>query len=186
MSDVPSVDPLRIGIAGIGNISGQYLATLPRLAGVRVSAVADIDPARAAAVAGPGIRALTPAELLAADDVDLVLNLTVPAAHAEVALAAVAAGKHVYNEKPLALSTVDGRQILEAADAAGVRVGCAPDTVLGTGTQTARRRLDGGGIGVPVAATAFMVSPGPELWHPNPAFFYGTAAGPCWTWARTT
>ena len=173
-------DALRVGIVGIGNISGQYLATLPHLDGVRVTAVADLDHARAVAVADTheGVRAAAPAELLAAADVDLVLNLTVPQAHAEVALAAIAAGKHVYNEKPLALTTADGRRVLDAADAAGVRVGCAPDTVLGTGTQTARQRLDAGGIGVPVAATAFMVSPGPERWHPSPEFFYRTGGGP--------
>lgn len=173
-------EALRIGIVGIGNISGQYLATLPRLAGVRLTAVADLEPARAEAVAGahPEVRALPPAALCRADEVDLVLNLTVPRAHAEVALAAIAAGKHVYNEKPFALTTADGRRILDAAAAAGVRVGCAPDTVLGTGTQTARRCVDTGRIGTPVAATAFMASPGPERWHPTPEFFYASGGGP--------
>lgn len=171
-------EALRVGIVGIGNISGQYLATLPGLAGVRVSAVADLDPGRAAAVATDEVRALTPAALLAADDVDLVLNLTVPRAHAEVAHAAIRAGKHVYNEKPLALTTAEGSGVLEAAAGRGVRVGCAPDTVLGTGLQTARERLDAGAIGAPVAATAFMVSPGPERWHPSPEFFYRTGGGP--------
>jgi len=95
-----------------------------------------------------------------------------------VALEAIAAGKHVYNEKPLALTTAEGRAILDAAAAAGVRVGCAPDTVLGTGTQTARHHLDAGAVGTPVAATAFMVSPGPERWHPTPEFFYRAGAGP--------
>ncbi len=171
-------DALRIGIVGIGNISGQYLATLARLAGVAVTAVADLDRARAEAVAADGIRATTPDGLFEAADVDLVLNLTVPRAHADVALRAIAAGKHVYNEKPLALTTGDGRRILDAAAARGVRVGCAPDTVLGTGTQTARHHLDAGAVGTPVAATAFMVSPGPERWHPAPEFFYRTGGGP--------
>jgi predicted dehydrogenase len=171
-------DVLRIGIVGVGNVSRQYLETLPRLDGVRVSAVADLVPERAEAVATDGFRATTPAELCTADDVDLVLNLTVPRAHADVALAAVAAGKHVYNEKPLALTTDDGRRVLEAAAARGVRVGCAPDTVLGTGLQTARHHLDAGVVGTPVAATAFMVSPGPERWHPAPEFFYRTGGGP--------
>ncbi|MGH3876718.1 MAG: Gfo/Idh/MocA family protein [Actinophytocola sp.] len=171
-------DELRVGIMGIGNISGQYLATLPALDGVRVTAVADLDASRAAAVAGDGIRASTPAELYRADDVDLVLNLTVPQAHAGVAIEAIAAGKHVYNEKPLALTTAEGRAILDAAAGAGVRVGCAPDTVLGTGTQTARHHLDAGAVGTPVAATAFMVSPGPERWHPTPEFFYRAGGGP--------
>lgn len=167
-------DALRVGIVGLGNISRQYLDTLPRLPGVEVVAVADQDPTRTA----DGVRLLTPASLYAADDVDLVLNLTTPAAHAPVALAAIAAGKHVYGEKPLALSTVEGRSVLDAAAAAGVRVGCAPDTVLGTGVQTARHVIDGGDLGTPVAATAFMVTPGHERWHPAPEFYYQPGGGP--------
>jgi predicted dehydrogenase len=167
-------DTLKVGMVGIGNISGQYLTTLPRLPGVSLVAAADLDPSRQV----PGVRMMTPAELYVADEVDLVLNLTVPRAHAEVALSAIAAGKHVYSEKPLALSTVEGREVLTAASAAGVRVGCAPDTVLGTGTQTARRCVDEGLIGQPVAATAFMVTPGHELWHPAPEFYYQPGGGP--------
>jgi predicted dehydrogenase len=167
-------DPLKVGLVGIGNISGQYLTTLPRLPGVSLVAAADLDPSRQV----PGVRMMTPAELYTADEVDLVLNLTVPRAHAEVTLSAIAAGKHVYSEKPLALSTVEGKEVLTAAEAAGVRVGCAPDTVLGTGTQTARRCVDEGLIGQPVAATAFMVTPGHELWHPAPEFYYQPGGGP--------
>ncbi len=167
-------DALRVGLVGIGNISGQYLDTLPRLPGVALVAAADLDPSRTV----PGVRMLRPAELYAAEDVDLVLNLTIPRAHAEVALSAIAAGKHVYGEKPLALSTAEGREVLSAAGAAGVRVGCAPDTVLGTGTQTARRCLDEGAIGQPVAATAFMTTPGHERWHPDPEFYYRPGGGP--------
>jgi predicted dehydrogenase len=161
-------------MVGVGTISGQYLDTLSRLPTVELVAAADLDPSRQV----PGVRMMTPAELYGADDVDLVLNLTVPKAHAAVALSAIAAGKHVYNEKPLALSTVEGREVLAAASAAGVRVGCAPDTVLGTGTQTARRCLDEGTIGTPVAATAFMVTPGHERWHPAPEFYYQPGGGP--------
>lgn len=167
-------DALRVGLVGVGTISGQYVATLPTLPGVSLVAAADLDPARQV----PDVRMMTPAELYGADDVDLVLNLTVPKAHATVTLSAIAAGKHVYSEKPLALSTVEGREVLSAATAAGVRVGCAPDTVLGTGTQTARRCLDDGLIGEPIAATAFMVTPGHERWHPAPEFYYEQGGGP--------
>jgi predicted dehydrogenase len=167
-------DTLKVGLVGIGNISGQYLTTLPQLPGVELVAAADLDPSRQV----PGVQMMTPAELYGHDEVDLVLNLTVPQAHAEVTLSAIAAGKHVYSEKPLALSTVEGQSVLTAAAAAGVRVGCAPDTVLGTGTQTARRCVDEGMIGQPVAATAFMVTPGHELWHPAPEFYYQPGGGP--------
>jgi predicted dehydrogenase len=172
------VGELRIGVVGLGNVSRQYFATLPRLDGVRVTAVADLDAARAERAATGGVRATTPDALYGADDVDLVLNLTVPQVHAEVSLRAIEAGKHVYSEKPLALSTADGRRVLDAAAARDVRVGCAPDTVLGTGLQTARHHLDVGAVGTPVAATAFMVTPGPERWHPAPEFFYRTGGGP--------
>jgi predicted dehydrogenase len=167
-------DALRVGLIGIGTISGQYLETLPRHPEVSLVAAADLDPTRQV----PGVRNMSPEELLTADDVDLILNLTIPQAHTEVALSAIAAGKHVYNEKPLALSTVEGHSILTAAAGAGVRVGCAPDTVLGTGVQTARRCLDDGMIGTPVAATAFMVTPGHERWHPAPEFYYQPGGGP--------
>jgi predicted dehydrogenase len=174
------VTVLRIGIVGAGRISGVYVSTLRRLSNVAVVAVADLDEARArtAAAATPGARALAVAELLADDGVDLVLNLTIPAAHADVAHAAIAAGKHVYGEKPLAVTTAQGRAVLAAAARAGVRVGCAPDTVLGTGVQTARAYVDAGEIGTPIAATAFMLTPGHERWHPDPEFYYRPGGGP--------
>jgi len=175
-----AVTALRIGVVGAGQISGAYLSTLRPLSNVEVVAVCDLDEARArtAAAAARGARPLAIAELLAADDVDLVLNLTIPAAHAEVARAAIAAGKHVYGEKPLAVTTGQAREVLAAAGRAGVRVGCAPDTVLGTGVQTARACLDAGEIGTPIAATAFMVTPGHERWHPAPEFYYLPGGGP--------
>jgi predicted dehydrogenase len=171
---------VNIGIVGCGAISRQYLATIDRLAALRLTAVADLDSSRALAVADarPEVRALTVDELVADPQVDVVLNLTVPAAHAEVALKAIAAGKDVYGEKPLAADTDQARRILRAADAAGVRVGCAPDTVLGTGTQTARRAIDDGVIGTPVAAIATMVTAGHERWHPDPDFYYVPGGGP--------
>jgi predicted dehydrogenase len=172
--------PLRVGVVGAGNISRAYLRTLPALGNVQVTAVADLVAGRAEAAAASvdGAVARPVAGLLAADDVDLVLNLTIPAAHAEVAHAAIAAGKHVYGEKPLAGSTGPARMVLDAAADAGLRVGCAPDTVLGTGVQTARAVLDDGQIGTPVAATAFMVTPGHERWHPDPDFYYQPGGGP--------
>lgn len=171
--------PLRIGIVGAGAISGAYLETFRRLAAVELVAIADIDASRAAAAAeADGVRSCTVDELLAAPDVDVVLNLTIPAVHADIALRAIAAGKGVYGEKPLAATLADAKRVIEAGRAAGVRVGCAPDTVLGTGTQTARTAIDDGVIGTPIAATAVMVTPGHERWHPNPDFYYQPGGGP--------
>jgi predicted dehydrogenase len=169
-----------VGIVGCGNISRQYLATLRRLPSLRLCAVSDLDLGLAQAVADTydGVRAVSVEELIGAAEVEVVLNLTVPAAHASVALAAIAAGKQVYGEKPLAVTTAEATEVLRAASAAGVRVGCAPDTVLGTGVQTARRAIDDGHLGTPLAATATMVTPGHERWHPNPDFYYTFGGGP--------
>jgi predicted dehydrogenase len=170
--------PLKIGVVGLGVISQVYLRTLARRPEVAVTALADLDRARAesALASAPGARVLSVPELVASGDVDLVLNLTVPAAHAEVALAAVTAGKHVYGEKPFATTVEQARAILEAAGQ--LRVGCAPDTVLGTGVQTARKAVEDGLIGRPIAANAAFSCPGHERWHADPEFYYRVGGGP--------
>ena len=170
---------LNIGIVGVGKISEQYLAEIPKLPNLELVAVADLDAARASTVAAAhGVEALTVDALLSDPRIDAVLNLTIPAAHVDIALRALAAGKHVYGEKPLALSTTDAAVMLERAAAAGLRVGSAPDTVLGTGIQTARAALDSGRIGTPVGASVHWSAPGHELWHPAPAFYYQPGGGP--------
>ncbi len=171
---------LRVGLIGCGNISGIYLKNAPAFGHVDIVACADLDAARAKARAEEfGVpRACSVEELLADPEIDAVLNLTVPLAHASVCLAAIEAGKHVYVEKPLAVNRDDGRRVLDAALAQGVRVGCAPDTFLGGGLQTCRKLIDDGDIGHPVAATAFMLCHGHEHWHPDPAFFYRAGGGP--------
>ncbi|WP_030148936.1 Gfo/Idh/MocA family protein [Mycetocola saprophilus] len=178
----PVISPTRVGIVGVGAIAGQYLASFPTLEHLRLVAVADLDMDRARSVAEsapvPGVRALTVNELLADPEVDVVLNLTIPRAHADIALRAIAAGKDVYGEKPLTATVAEGVEVLAAAQAAGVRVACAPDTVLGTGVQTARAAVDAGLIGRPISASATMVTPGHERWHPNPDFYYAPGGGP--------
>ncbi|WP_411093390.1 Gfo/Idh/MocA family protein [Streptomyces sp. 049-1] len=174
--------PLRIGLVGAGKISGAYLSTLGKLPAVDLTAVTDLDRCRAKVVAeryGGRIAVVdSVADLVALEDIDAVLNLTVPAAHADVALQALCAGKHVYGEKPLAVARREAEAVLAAARERGLRVGCAPDTVLGTGTQTARKAVDDGLVGRPVAATAFMTGAGHERWHPDPEFYYRPGGGP--------
>ncbi|WP_298805262.1 Gfo/Idh/MocA family oxidoreductase [uncultured Pseudokineococcus sp.] len=179
-ADPDDRDPLRVGVVGAGVISAQYSLAVQRLPQLRVVAVADAVPERAEALAAEhdGARALDVPGLLAADDVDVVLGLTLPAGHADVALQALAAGKAFYGEKPLATTSADALTVVEAARRAGRRVGCAPDTVLGTGVQTARALVDAGEIGVPHAATATMTTAGHERWHPNPDFYYQPGGGP--------
>jgi predicted dehydrogenase len=170
----------RIGIIGCGNISSAYIIGCRQFDHLTIEAVTDLVPevAHSKAAEHDITRVLSVEQLLADPVIDIVINLTIPDAHAPVSLAAIKAGKHIYSEKPLAITREDGRAILDAADQRGVRVGCAPDTFLGGGLQTCRKLIDDGAIGVPVAATAFFLGHGPEAWHPNPAFFYRRGAGP--------
>ncbi len=170
----------KIGIIGCGTISSIYMQAGNTFEILEIVACADIDITRAQARARQFHipKACSVAELLADPSIEIVINLTIPKAHAEVALASIAAGKSVYNEKPLAISREDGRAILEAAQARGVRVGCAPDTFLGGGIQTCRQLIDEGSIGEPIGATAFMMTHGPESWHPDPDFYYQPGGGP--------
>ncbi|MBO1766854.1 Gfo/Idh/MocA family oxidoreductase [Allobranchiibius sp. GilTou38] len=170
---------MNVGVIGVGVISAQYFAQFPSLPGLTVVAVADIDEARAAEVAAAqGVRALGVDALLAAPDIDVVLNLTIPAVHVDVCMRALRAGKHVFTEKPLGLTPQEAAPMLQLARSSGLRVGSAPDTVLGTGVQTARALLDSGAVGDPVAASVQWASPGHELWHPHPQFYYQPGGGP--------
>lgn len=172
-------EPVTVGIIGAGVISDRYLSNAVKFPNLRMTAIADLDPARSRARAEQhGIAALSVDELLAEPGIEVVVNLTVPAAHAAVSRAVLAAGKHVYSEKPLATDRDGGAELLARAQRRGLLVGCAPDTFLGAGLQTARSALEDGSIGTPIAATAFMVGFGPERWHPDPAFFYAPGAGP--------
>ena len=168
-----------VGIVGCGNISEVYLVNARLFRDIRVVACADIDAEAAKRQADRhGVVAASVADLLKRDDVDVVLNLTIPEAHAEVSLSALAGGKHVYSEKPLATTVLDGERILAAAERYRLRVGAAPDTILGAGYQTARRAIDAGKIGRPLSAVAAIMSHGMEHWHPNPGFFFRKGAGP--------
>ncbi|PTA44827.1 Gfo/Idh/MocA family protein [Micromonospora sp. RP3T] len=172
--------PVRVGVVGCGNVSSRYLANLAGQPAVTVAACADADPARARALAAAHrVPAVLPVDDLLADPgLDLVLNLTPPRAHAEVSLRALAHGKHVYTEKPLATTMADGRRVLDAARARSLRVGTAPDTFLGVGARTCAGLVARGAIGTPTSVAAAMMNPGPERFHPEPEFLYQEGAGP--------
>ncbi len=172
--------PVGVGIIGAGVISNTYLENLAGFADTEVLAIGDLFPEAAAARAAEhgvptsgGVDAV-----LGHPDVEIVVNLTIPAAHAEVAGQAIAAGKHVWNEKPLALDRESARALLASADGSGLMVGCAPDTFLGTGWQQVRRLVERGVVGTPLTALFLMQQPGPDRWHPNPAFLFQEGAGP--------
>ena len=180
MAAIDGPGPVKVGLIGCGTISPQYLRSLPAYPGVEVAACSDIDMDRARSRAEEfGVpRACTVEEILADPEIAIAVNLTPPATHTDVSLAAIAAGKHVYSEKPLAVEREDGARILEAARRAGATVGCAPDTFLGGGIQTCRKLIDEGRIGRPIAASTFMLIHGHEHWHPAPTFYYQVGGGP--------
>ncbi len=171
---------VKIGIIGCGNISSIYMQNIPSFDHLELVACADLDVERARAQAEKFNipKAYTVSEILADPEVDLIINLTIPKAHAEVCIQALEAGKHVYVEKPLAVTREEGQKILEVAKEKGLLVGSAPDTFLGGGIQTARHLIEKGEIGTPIGASAFVIFRGHEHWHPDPAFYYDEGGGP--------
>jgi predicted dehydrogenase len=173
-------EKMNIGVIGCGKISHVYLQA-PRIFEIlNIVACSDIDMDRARAQAERYAipKALTVEQLLADPEIELVINLTIPKAHAQVGMAVIQAGKSLYNEKPLAITREQADLMMQAAQLRGVRIGCAPDTFLGGGLQTCRQLIDEGAIGEPVAANAFLMNHGMEHWHPDPDFYYRPGAGP--------
>jgi predicted dehydrogenase len=174
------MEPVRIGVIGCGAISGAYLGMAKSFPNVKILACADLDPSRAKAKAKEFAipRTCTVDELLNDPSIELILNLTVPKAHAAISTAALQAGKHTYAEKPLGITREEGRALIDLAKQKNLKIGCAPDTFMGAGIQTARKLIEDGAIGCPVAFTAFMMGRGHESWHPSPEFYYETGGGP--------
>ncbi len=169
----------RVGIIGCGNIAPAYVRTLKELGWVHIAGFADGIPERAEQFATQhGGKAMTLDAMLADDSIDAVVNLTPAHAHASVTRVALNANKAVFSEKPLGVDFTEGRSLVELATSKGLRLGCAPDTVLGAGIQAARAAIDRGAIGEPLGASGFFLGFGPEWWHPNPEIFYGEGAGP--------
>lgn len=168
-----------VGIIGCGNISDAYFKGAVTFEVLNIIACTDMNMGVAKEKAeAHGCLAQTIEELLANPDIDLVINLTPPAAHAQVSIAALNAGKHVHCEKPLAVTLEEGKAVLDLAAEKGLHVGCAPDTFLGAGFQTCRKLVDDQWLGKVIGGTAFLMDRGPESWHPNPSFFYENGAGP--------
>lgn len=170
---------LGVGVIGCGNISKTYFTRAPEFKGIEMRACADINMDAAKARAKEfKLRAETVEGLLASDDIDIVVNLTIPAVHYEVSKQAIDAGKHVYSEKPFVLAIKDGLDLKRRAEKKGVRIGSAPDTFLGGSHQLARHLIDTGKLGKITSGTCHVMSHGMEHWHPNPDFFFQPGGGP--------
>jgi predicted dehydrogenase len=170
---------LGVGIVGCGVISTVYMLNMPLFRGIKLRACADLRKDAACAQAEKfGIEALDIDAMMKRDDIDIVVNLTVPNAHFAVSHAALTAGKHVFGEKPLTVSVEDGRRLVAEADARGLAIGCAPDTFLGAGGRLARRFVDEGRVGKILAGSAIFLTHGMEHWHPDPEFFFKPGGGP--------
>ncbi len=168
-----------IGIIGCGNISGAYLKAMASFPILDIRGVADMNADMAKSRAEEfNLRARSVEDLLGDPEIEIIVNLTVPKAHVEVALRSLEAGKHTYSEKPLGVTFAEGKRLADAAKAKNLRIGAAPDTFLGGSHQTARTLIDQGVLGKPVGGTATFMCPGHERWHPNPAFYYETGGGP--------
>jgi len=173
------VTPVTIGIVGCGNISDAYFAGAAHSAFVRVKACADIrSEAAQSKAAVHGVQALSVEALLADPDIEIVVNLSVPQAHAPLGRQVIEAGKHLYLEKPLATDFAAARALLELARGRGIAVGCAPDTFIGASHQACRAAIDAGRIGRPIGGAVAVLSRGMERWHPNPDFFFKPGGGP--------
>jgi len=179
-NDVTHTDVSNIGVIGCGSISGQYLGMAKSFPSVRIAAVSDmnIEVAKKKAMEFGVPRAVSVDEIFTDSSIDIILNLTIPAAHLPIAIRAIEAGKHTYAEKPLGVDREEGKKLIALAAAKKLRVGCAPDTFMGAGIQTARKAVDDGLIGKPVGFTAFMLGGGHENWHPSPEFYYAPGGGP--------
>ncbi|MEO5808018.1 Gfo/Idh/MocA family oxidoreductase [Devosia sp.] len=176
---------LGVGFIGVGNISSAYLKAIKgfeQMPGFDVLDIKALSDMRLESAQARGAEFNIPAksvdDMLADPEIDLVINLTIPRAHVEVGLKALAAGKHVYSEKPLGITFAEGKTLLDAANKAGLRIGSAPDTFLGGSHQQSRAVVDSGALGQIVGGTAYFMCPGHEAWHPDPAFYYDIGGGP--------
>lgn len=168
-----------VGIIGCGNISASYLKLGPMFKNLEIRAVADLNMDAAKARAEEfGVDARTVEELLGSDDIDMIVNLTIPDAHYPVTKRILEAGKHAFSEKPLVLTLEQGEDLRSLSAAKKLRVGSAPDTILGGSHQLARKSIDDGLVGEIIAGSCAVMSQGMESWHPNPDFFFLPGAGP--------
>jgi predicted dehydrogenase len=153
-----ATEPTKIGILGCGVISGIYIETAQKVANIELVALADVNPEAAKFRAEQyGIqRVLTPEELLADPEIEIVISLTPNRLHGQIGKQVIEAGKSLYSEKPFAVYREEALENVALAEAKGLRTGGAPDTYFGSAWQTARKAIDDGLIGEPYAAFSYL------------------------------
>jgi predicted dehydrogenase len=170
---------VKVAVIGCGVISRAYVENSSAFDSFELVACADLDCQQAEALGkASGLAVVSVDEALADPAIDVILNLTPPLAHAAITERALAAGKHVYTEKPLATEQLESFALAAEAERLGLRIGCAPDIFLGSAYQAGRAAIDEGVIGEPLSVSAAMLVGGQETWHPNPDIFYAQGAGP--------
>ena len=172
---------MNIGVIGCGNISDIYLNNLSKIfVNTKVYACCDLESEKAKAASEKYSikKIMTLNEMLAEPAIDIILNITTPKTHYSICKEVLLAGKHVYVEKPLALTYEEGKELVSIANRKGLYIGCAPDTFMGAGLQTCIDLINRGAIGKPIAGAAYMMCSGHESWHPNPEFYYDIGGGP--------
>ena len=170
---------MRVGIIGCGNISETYFESQNLFNNFNIIACSDINVEVAKKSAEKySVKALSVDDILSSQEVDWIINLTIPSAHKEIIIKSLNAGKHCFSEKPLAINLKEGMEIFELANLRKLYGGSAPDTFLGAAGQTARKIIEDDQIGNIVLGTFNLMSHGMEHWHPNPDFFFKKGAGP--------
>ena len=171
---------MKVGVIGCGNIADIYFKNSKQyFNNFEIVACADIKEEASKSYAEKyNVRQLSVEDILADKEVEFIINLTIPNVHYEVSKSIIESKKHSYSEKPLSIEFDDGNKLNELAKDNNVYVGCAPDTFLGAGIQTARKLIDENAIGKVQLGSISMAVPGHEIWHPNPDFYYQYGGGP--------
>ena len=168
----------KVGLIGCGHIAETYFRAHKYFNNFKIIKCADIkDEAAKKCASLYGIKSLSVNELLNDDQIEIVLNLTIPKAHYEIAKKALLHNKHVYSEKPMAINLKHGKELLKLAKKKKLYIGNAPDTFLGGGNQKSKEILESNSIGKINLGNAIFAFPGIQSYHPSPEPWFAKKEG---------